>query len=60
MGDFESAVRSCHQATVPIPGSKGEVLAYECIEISNCMVTTTYNEHITGLKESHLTFSKKT
>lgn len=48
-GDFESAARLSHQATVQIPGSKGEVIAYECLEINNCMITDTYNEPITCL-----------
>lgn len=26
MGDFESAMKACQPTTVPIPGSKGEVL----------------------------------
>lgn len=52
MGDFESAMKSCQPTTVPIPGSKGEVLAYECREISNCMIMATYNEQATSLNEN--------
>ena len=45
---------------MPIPGTKGEMLAYECIEISNCMITATYNEQITTISENHLAFVRKT
>ena len=48
-GDFESAAQHCRPTQVLIPGSKGELLQYECLEISNCMITATYNEHVTSV-----------
>ena len=50
-GDFESALNNSRFTSVAIPGSKGESLAYECIEINNCMITETYAEHISSIKE---------
>lgn len=39
-----------------MPGTQGEMLSYEVEEISNCMITATYNESIESLNEKHLNF----
>ena len=41
-GDFETAAKNTNVLQVHVQGTKGEMLAYECIEISNCMITQTY------------------
>ena len=57
-GDFESAAR--HNRTTYVHIQHGEQLAYECIEINNCMITHVYNEPIVSIKEKHLNFIRKT
>lgn len=34
-------------------------MAYECLEIANCMITATYNEQVTSLKENQLHFIRR-
>lgn len=43
-GDFETAVQRARFPQVLIPGTKKEFLCYECIEVTNCMITSVYNE----------------
>jgi len=57
--DFETAMRNNQPSIVNIQGTKGEMLAYECKEISTCMITQTYNERITSLNERQLHFIKR-
>ena len=42
-GDFESAQKYNQSQAIQVPGGN-EFLSYEVIEISNCMITATYNE----------------
>lgn len=57
-GDFESASRNARTTYVHI--QNGEELAYECIEINNCMITQVYNEPIVSISEKHLNLIRKT
>mmetsp|Transcript_13300 Transcript_13300/g.16870 ORF Transcript_13300/g.16870 Transcript_13300/m.16870 type:complete len:191 (-) Transcript_13300:693-1265(-) len=59
-GDFESAMKNAQVNTISIQGTRGEVLAYECLEVSNCMITETYNEPIQTINEKQLHFLRRT